>query len=210
MARMNIARRPRRGSSQSARLVSRFARETSSAAAVEFALVGVAFFFFVLGIFMLSMTQYWQMTLDDSVREAARGVALGAYTTNTQFANAVCNEFGITAPGCASIQFEVQTGSYFTTGAGNAITPAVLNSNGTLSAGSGTLSSSAGSNYTLPVTLSTLTAAAVGSTAATPGNLQVLFVQVVYPLPFTIPWLGGAFTENGTPSLISTIATVME
>ncbi len=196
---------PRPCGSAFGRQISRLARERRSVMAVEFALLASAFFFFVLGMFMVGVVQYWQMTLDDAVRVATRSVAIGQVTTNTGFATAVCNEFGLTTPNCNStLQFDVQSASYFSPSAGsNYVTPATLSSNGLSTNQNGTSAS-------LNLTLSTPAMAGANGAAATPGNTEVLLVQVAYPLPFSIPWLGGAFTENGTSSLYSAVATVME
>src|SRR5208282_99321 len=76
----------------------RLLRETRSDTAVEFAIIGAAFFLFVFGIFVVSLDQFLQMTLDDAVRNAARQVQIGNVTTGSQFVTSVCNEFGLAAP----------------------------------------------------------------------------------------------------------------
>ena len=60
---------------------------------------------------------FWQMTLDDAVRNATRQVQIGNVTTGSAFVTAVCGEFGLVAPNCAgSLQYAVQGGAYFGTG----------------------------------------------------------------------------------------------
>ena len=194
-------------------VLSRFVRESRSVVALEFALLGSAFFFFVLGMVMVAVVQYWQMALDDAVRAVSRSVAIGTITTNTQFGNAVCSQFGQSAPFCSTtLQFYVQSNSYFSTGGTSGISPAVFFSNGPLAPA--TFNPNQASDPALSpfnLTPTRLAAAAVGaSQSATPGSVYMLLVQVAYPLPFTIPWLGGAFTENGTSSLYSVVATAME
>ena len=52
----------------------RLLREMRSDTAVEFAMIGAAFFLVIFGIFVVSINQFWQMTLDDAVRTATRQV----------------------------------------------------------------------------------------------------------------------------------------
>ena len=180
----------------------RFRRETRADTAVEFAIIGSAFFLFIFGIFVISIDQFWQMTLDDAVRAAARQVAIGKITTGPQFVTSVCNEFGVAAPYCSSnLQYSVQSNSYFSaTGNANTITPAAFSSAGNLSP-----------NGTFSVTLTTVPTPATSTQAAVTGAEQFLLVQVAYPLPFKVMIVpGGVATENGTPSLYSAVATVMQ
>jgi hypothetical protein len=169
-------------------------KETRSATALEFAMIGLAFFTLIFGIFVVSLDQFLQMTLDDSVRNATRKVQIGANAVATaqvitaaQFKAFVCGEFGIAAPNCsATLQFDVQQGPYF-----GGITPATISSSGNLSTQAG---------FPSPLNQS-------GATSAAP---IFLLVQVVYPLPFKIMLLAsGTATQNGTPSLVSTVATAM-
>jgi Flp pilus assembly protein TadG len=180
----------------------RFLRETRSDTAVEFAMIGSAFFLFIFAIFVISIDQFWQMTLDDAVRNATRQVQIGSnsptgVTSGSQFRTAVCNEFGLAVPSCNStnLQFSVQSGPTF-----GGLTPATLSSNGTLTPSS-----------LFSVTPTTSPAAATESSAAVLGAPQFLLVQVAYVLPFKILLAaGGVATENGTPALVSAVATVME
>jgi Flp pilus assembly protein TadG len=183
-------------------LAQRFCRETRADTAVEFAIIGAAFFAFIFAIFVVSIDQFWQMTLDDAVRTAAREVAVGKITTGPQFVTYVCNEFGVAAPYCSSnLQYSVQSNQYFSApGSGNTITPASLSSAGNLS-----------SSSTFSVSLSTVPVAHNSTQAAVTGAEQFLLVQVAYPLPFKVLAVpGGVATENGTPSLYSAVATVMQ
>jgi len=172
--------------------------------ALEFALIGSAFFLFIFIIFVVAIDQFWQMALDDAVRNVARQVAIGKVTATStpSFVTVVCNEFGIAAPNCSTtLQYSVQGGTSF-----SAITPATLTASGTLT-GSAVVTGSA--TPTFPgVTPTTPPTVLPAVTHATP---QFLLVQVAYPLPFKIPLLpGGVATENGTPSLASTVAMGME
>ena len=177
-------------------VASRFLRETRADTAFEFAMIGAALFLFIFGIFAVSLDMYWQMTLDDAVRNATRQVQDGTITSGTAFATAVCNEFGLAAPNCTGIlKYSVQSSTSFA-----GITPATLSSSGTLSP-----------SATFTVTPSTAAKAANGTTAAVTGVPQFLLVQVAYLVPiqiFAVP--AGVATENGTPALLSSVATVME
>jgi Flp pilus assembly protein TadG len=170
--------------------------------AVEFAIIGATFFLFVFAIFVVAIDQFWQMTLDDAVRSATRAVAIGKVKTGPAFVNYVCNEFGVAAPYCnANLQYSVQSNLYFAAaGDPNSIVPATLTSDGNLS-----------SNGTFSVTATVPPQPATPTQAAVTGSEQMLLVQVAYPLPFKILILpGGVATENGTPSLYSVVATVMQ
>ncbi len=164
-------------------------RERRSISAVEFALIGPVLFFFLFSILLLGIAQFWQLTLDDAVRNAARAVQIGAGTTSTGvqsgagFVTAVCNEFGQAAPNCAStLQYAVQGGPSFT-GVGG-ITPATLNAAGQLSQ----------------------TSTFAGVTVSEP-----VLIQVVYPLPITLPLVPMSLvTLNGTPSIVAANALVAE
>ncbi len=169
-------------------MLRRFLEETRSVTAVEFALIGPVLFLFVFAILLTGVVQFWQVTLDDSVRNAAREVAIGAggsssgVHSGSDFVAAVCGEIGQAAPGCSSnLQYAVQGAPNFT---GGAITPATISAAGQLS-----------------------------TTASFSGVMlsEPFLVQVVYPIPIHIPLLPlGLVTLNGTPSIISASAMVAE
>ncbi|MDE1906354.1 MAG: pilus assembly protein [Rhodospirillales bacterium] len=164
----------------------RLARQRRAATALEFAIIGSVFFILVFGILIVSVNLFWQLTLDDAVRNATRQVQIGKVTTGADFVTSVCSEFGVAAPNCTgSLQYSVQGGPYFGTGG---IVPTSFGSNGNLAAPAQftgvTLSSSAGAVF--------------------------LLVQVAYPLPFTVLLLPPSLaTENGTSSLYSVASLVM-
>ncbi|MDR3506196.1 MAG: hypothetical protein P4L52_08115 [Acidocella sp.] len=202
MSRNTVARGSASGAMRHLALAQRFWRETCSETAVEFAMIGAAFFVFVFAIFVVSIDQFWQMTLDDAVCSASRLVAVGKITTGTQFVSSICSEFGVAAPSCSSsLQYSVQSNLYFSaSGSGSTITPATLQSNGNLS-----------SNGRFLVTLTTVPRPATSTQAAVTGSEQFLLVQVAYPIPFKVLALpGGVATQNGTSSLYSAVATVMQ
>jgi hypothetical protein len=151
-------------------------------------MIGVAFFVFIFAILTVSIDQFWQMTLDDAVRNATRQVQIGNVTTGPQFVSSICKEFGLAAPYCSNnLQYSVVGGSAFSGASG--ISPAAFSASGTLSPGN---------QFNTP------------SLSAT-GSPQFLLVQVAYPLPFrALAVSGGVATENGTPSLLSSVATAME
>jgi len=194
MSRFAVTQRLTGGALRHLLFARRFWRESRADTAVEFAMIGSAFFLFIFIIFCVSIDQFWQMTLDDAVRNATRQVQIGQITTGGQFVTVVCNEFGIAAPYCSNtLQYSVQGGTSF-----SAITAATLSSSGTLS----NAATFSGVTATIPPSTSPTLV------EATP---EFLLVQVAYPLPFKMPLVpGGVATENGTPSLISTVATAME
>lgn len=167
----------------------RFLHETRSITAVEFALLGPVLFTFTFAILLTGVVQFWQLTLDDAVRNAARAVAIGAGSagsgdhSGSDFVSTVCAEFGAGAPNCTGkLQYAVQGAPNFTGSGG--ITPATINAAGQLSQ----------------------TALFSGITVAEP-----FLVQAVYPVPISIPLLPiGMITLNGTRSLISAGAMVAE
>lgn len=178
--------------------IRRFWRERRSDTAVEFALIGGAFFFFIFGIFVFSINQFMQLTLDEAVRSAARQVQANLASSSGQFVGDVCGEFGPVANGCAAaLQYDVQLGPYFGTGLKAPIIPAVLGQDGL----SVTSAFPAATNGYLP-----------GSSETTVADPEFLLVQVAYPALFhVILPLGGLIgTENGTPYLYSAVAVDME
>lgn len=164
-------------------------RETRSITALEFALIGPVLFLFLLAVLLSGVVQFWQLTLDDAVRNAARGIAIGIASSTAgihdgpEFAAAVCGEFGLAAPACSTrLQYAVQGAPNFTGSGG--ITPARLNAAGQLS----------------------LAAAFTGITAGEP-----FLVQAAYPIPFSLPLLPpGLLTLNGTAAIVSAAALVAE
>ncbi|MDR3576203.1 MAG: pilus assembly protein [Anaerolineaceae bacterium] len=182
-----MPRTPFSGLRNTASLFKRLRGDAKASTAVEFAMIGSVFFLLVFGIFVISIDLFWQMTLDDAVRNASRQVQMGKVTTGSDFISAICQEFGVVAPNCsAALQYSVQGGAYF--GAGG-ISATSFTSSGNLSPSQ---------------TFSNATATATGAPV-------FLLVQVAYPLPVKILAVpNGVATENGTPSLYSAVATVME
>jgi Flp pilus assembly protein TadG len=168
-------------------LIRRFWRECKAVTAVEFAMIGSAFFLFIFMIFVFATDMFWQMVLDDAVRNATRQVQIGKITNGSDFVTSICQEFGTAAPNCTGLlQYSVQGGAYFGSGG---ITATNFSSTGNLAS----------------------TQLFSGTTATAAGTPVFLLVQVAYPLPFKVLAVpSGVATENGTPSLYSAISTVME
>ena len=186
-----LTARLRRGRGLGRRTPTRFWGEVRADTALEFAMIGSAFFLLLFGVFVVSIDQFWQLTLDEAVRTAARQVQIGKATSGPTFVTAVCNVFGLAAPNCNSttIQYDVQTTPYFANAGFGAST-----------FGTSGLATSTG----FPSSLT-------GSSCSTTPNPEFLLVQVAYKLPFTIPLISSAVaTENGTSYILSTVATDME
>jgi Flp pilus assembly protein TadG len=158
----------------------RFLSDRRSTTAVELAVIAPVLFLFLLGILLMGVGQFWQLVLDDAVRNATRQVEIGNVGTGSAFVTSVCNEFGLTISGCAStLQYSVQGAATF-----SAITPATVNSAGALSN---------------PATFN-------GIAVNNPLLVQVAFVVPVSLL--LIP--ESLITMNGTQSIISAVAGVNE
>ncbi|MCE1234713.1 MAG: pilus assembly protein [Hyphomicrobiales bacterium] len=93
--RRDDARSPRPGEARSGSLLSRFARDTRAAAAVEFALVAAPFLFLLGAIFELAILFLAYQVLDTATADASRlirtGQAQQASYTASQFKTQVCN-----------------------------------------------------------------------------------------------------------------------
>jgi Flp pilus assembly protein TadG len=93
----------------------KFLTETRAATAVEFAMIGTVLFVFLFALLLMGVSQFWQMTLDDAVRNAARQVALGAESpsssgdhSGSDFVASVCGEFGASVVNCSTnLQYSV-------------------------------------------------------------------------------------------------------
>ncbi|MGE4483272.1 TadE/TadG family type IV pilus assembly protein [Acidocella sp.] len=180
-----------------ARPGSKLFRQRKAATAVEFALIGSYTILFSMGFMMMGICQFWQMTLNDAVRNATRQLLLGNITSESQFITSVCSEFGHVAPcGSNSLQVEIQANTTGLTFAG--ITAASVNSSGQLSPNGG-----------FP--------AMPFSTGPVPVLVQVAYhlppwLDFLPYLPFsgkTIPALTVLLTGNPTSALISAEAVLV-
>lgn len=183
---------------QKLHLVRRLRRDRRAETAVEFALIGVAFFGFIMLIFTIALDMFLQMTLDDATRNAARQVqvwgANGTTTTGASFVSAVCKEFGIVAPHCTTaLQYSVQVAPSF-----SQMSSVSLQSDGNLST-TGQYGTWVDGTFTSNVIIPT-----------TEGTPEFMLVQVAYPVPFRLfNAVNGVATENGTTSLYSSAAVVV-
>jgi hypothetical protein len=145
-------------------------------------MVGTVLFMFLMSIFMMGIGQFWQLTLDDAVRNATRQIETTSVSNSTQFVTSVCNEFGLAITNCTtSLQYSVEIGPSFSALG----TPPTVNATGAL----------AGGNQFTGV-------AAAG---------DAILVKVAFKMPVTIPLIPPAFvTENGTPAFISANAAMVE
>ncbi len=183
---------------QKLHLVCRLRRDRRAETAVEFALIGVAFFGFIMLIFTVSLDMFLQMTLDDATRNAARQVqvwgANGTTTTGASFVTAVCNEFGVVVSNCAAnLQYSVQVAPSFAQ-----MSTVSLQSDGNLST-TGQYGTWIDGTFTSNVIAAT-----------SEGTPEFMLVQVAYPVPFRLfNAVNGVATENGTTSLYSSAAVVV-
>lgn len=179
-------------------IIRRLRGDRRAATALEFALIGSAFFIMVMGLFTIALDMFMQMTLDDATRAAARQVQVwgstGTASTNVQFVNTLCNEFGVVAPNCTTtLKYSVQVAPYF-----GQMSTVTLQSDGTLST-----ANQYGSWVSGSFTSNTISATTEGAPA-------FLLVQVAYPAPFKLFGLAnGVAAQNGTTSFYSSVATVI-
>ncbi len=162
--------------------IARVGLDRRAATIVEFALAAPTFFLLMFAVLGVGLDAFYQQSLDDAVRDAARQVQLGAPASSSaaSFVSAVCAEFGILAQSCqTTLTYSVQAST--TTAGFSALSPATLNASGRFSN------------------------AFFSGNAFAPG-VPVL-VQVAYPLPFTLPYIGTLITGTNTGS-IAAIAAV--
>jgi Flp pilus assembly protein TadG len=161
----------------------RWLRGTRASAVLEFAIVAPVFLLLLFAIFAAGLNGFYQLLLDDAVREAARQlqIAESASGSGPSFVTAVCKEFGILSSNCAAgLTYNVQTNA----------PPATFASLVPLSMpGSGKFSN------------------------VFPGQLPAsnnVLIQVAYPLPFSLPYIGSALTLTGTNSIMAVTTVRME
>ena len=150
----------------------RLARAQEGALAVEMVFVGPPFLLMLAAIFELGLTFTTQSLLDGAARDAARLIRTGQVQTQGSpigtFQNLLCSDMSsiISVTECNSkVLFEVQIFTSFGTAS---FTPCTLNANQT---GTGT------------------------ACQFSPGiGGQIIGVQVSYPRPFIIPWVGACLS----------------
>ena len=152
------------------------------AAIVEFALVLPVFLLLLFGIFGFALTALYQHLLDDAVRDAARQIQMAttASSSSSSFVNVVCTRLSMLSSTCkTNITYSVKASTVSAGFSGLSVEPL---------SGSGTYSNSFFS----------------GAPFAT--NVPIL-IQVAFPMPFSIPFLGVAATLTQTSS-ITAVASV--
>ena len=159
-------------------------RDRRAVAALEYAIIGPVFLLFLFSAFGVGLIGFYQLALDDAVRDAARQVQIDAPAASSadNFVSAVCQNFGYLASDCTtSLTYNVQAST--TTGFAG-LSPAPLSSSGTFSK-------------------------VFFSGTAYDAGVNVL-VQVSYSLPFTLPYIGALITGTGTNSVVSTATVRVE
>ena len=152
---------------------------------LEFAIVGPTFVLFLFAVLGVGLDSFYQHLLDDAVRDATRQIKLAApaSASGSGFVSAVCAEFGILAASCqANLTYNVQAGT----------TPSSFSS----------------------LSLQPLSSSGTFPNAFFAGNpfgpgVPVL-VQVAYPLPFALPYIGSVITWTSTNSIVATSAVLVE
>ena len=160
-------------------------RDSRGATALEFAVVAPLFVALLLSVLGVGLIGFYQTVLDDAVRDAARQVQMATPASGSAsgFVAAVCAQFVRLAPNCAqTLTYSVQAGT--PSGPFSALTPQPLSASGTLNNG-------------------------FFASQAFARSAPIL-VQVAYPLPFTLPVLGGVATATQTNSILATAAVRAE
>lgn len=161
-------------------------RDRQAVVALEFAIVGPVFMLFLFAALGVGLVGFYQLALDDAVREAGRQLQIDgpAASSQSNFVAAVCQTFGYLASDCTtSLTYNVQAS---TPSAGFAsLSPVALSSSGKFSN------------------------AFFASGVSYAANVNVL-MQVSYPLPFTLPYIGALITATGTNSVTSTTTIRVE
>lgn len=158
------------------RIFRRFTSDRKGAVALEMALVGPPFLLVMLALLDFGQTLLTQSVLDGAARDAARLIRTGQVQTAgdpiATFQTLLCSDMGalMSVATCdANVLFEVQVFASY--GAMN-FTPCTKNNNS--QSGGGT---------------------ACSFTPGTGGN--IVGVQVSYPRPYIVPWVGACLSGGG-------------
>ena len=113
-------------------LLMRFGRDRKAAAAVEFAMIAAPLVLMLCASVELGMVFLVDVTLDNAVQAASRGIRTGTTTagntTQAQFITDICNNMGWLASSCpTSLSVEVNTYASFTAVATTAATTPISN-----------------------------------------------------------------------------------
>ena len=171
---------------RAARLAVRLRWDRRAVVALEYAIVGPVYLLFLFCAFGVGLVGFYQLALDDAVRDAARQIQIDAPTrlNTTNFVSAVCQTFGYLASDCGATSLTYNVQASKPTEGFAVLTPATPSS---------------GSFGTHFFDLGTPYAAGVN-----------VLVQVSYPLPFTLPYIGALITGTGTNSVMSTATVRVE
>lgn len=167
-------------------LARRLAQDRGGVTAIEFAIVCPVFLLLLFAILAVGITGLIQLALDDSVRDAARQLQIDtpASASAAGLVAAVCSEFGMVSANCTTtLTYNVQSATQ--TAGFASLAPAKLDASGAL---------------------------ANSFLASGPGfapNADVL-VQIAYPLPFRLPFIGTLATMTGTNSVLATATVRVE
>ena len=84
--------------------MSRFLRGVRGVASLEFAIIFPVFLLAALMILQMGLSTFYQSTLDDAVRIAARQIAIGNILASgrSSFVTSICNEFAVLQPSCTT------------------------------------------------------------------------------------------------------------
>jgi Flp pilus assembly protein TadG len=158
------------------RVLRKFVRDTTGAILVEMAVIGPLFILLLAAIIELGITLFTQAVLDGAARDAARLIRIGQVQSQgspvTAFQTQLCSEIGILVTvNCSgansTVLFSVNTFPNF---GAVAFAPCTHNSN---QPGNGTV---------CPFQPGT--------------SSQIVAVQVTYPRPFIIPWVGQCLSNG--------------
>lgn len=92
-------------------LLRRLRRDSRGVAAIEFGLLGPLFIVLLCAVLENGLILFTQTVLDNATRDASRLILLGT-ATSSSFSTALCNGASAMIP-CASIKYNVQSGSSF-------------------------------------------------------------------------------------------------
>ncbi len=148
-------------------------------------MVAPVFLTLLFGILAAGLNGLYQLTLDEAVRDAARQVQINApaAASPSAFVSAVCGKFGALANDCSTkVTYSVQASTVAGGFAG--LTPETMSGSGALS----------GAFFT------------GGSYAP---RVPVL-VQVSYPLPFNLPYIGKMLTKSGSNAVLASASVLVE
>jgi Flp pilus assembly protein TadG len=165
-----------------------FKTANGGAAAIEFALVAIPFFFLLIVLFELALIFLLSTTLQSAIVTASRSIRTGAIqssstpTTQAQFVTKVCNAMGWLQTSCVSqLQIDVRPENSFT----SIVAPNPM------------------ANGTFDPTVLTFNPGIAG---------QVVLVRAFYQWPLISPGLDSMFSKskNGIDVIVETTAFVNE